>query len=222
MEKKLMIKRGTRLYKFLASDLSHATYTGKEAKHDTLRTALRFIDQGYKVEATFSLEALYLQIRDELKREVSEEILLEQTLARKPERMTDGVYPKWTHYKIDPPQEWNGEKIKALRKKMRASVASFAKLFGVSSSNVNEWEAGNAIPKKSSWRLFDIFDYDPWAPMKFGFMTLIPKKDRPRFGPAPKPKKEVEELNGLHSCEEEIQKLLSSLLEAIENEHAGN
>ena len=209
MEKELRILRSNREYKFYGNDLTQGTFIGKEAMHETLRNALRFIDQGYKVTASFSLEALYLKIRDELKKEISEEILLEQTQARKPEKMT-GIYPIWTHYQFDPPTKWTPERIKSLRMRMKASRASFGKIVGVTGASVELWERGAVTPYHTIWRFFDMLNYDPWTPLKYGFMTLIPKEKR-KIGGRKKADPEVIRQNELLQREEEIQGLVSSL-----------
>jgi putative transcriptional regulator len=58
------------------------------------------------------------------------------------------------------PRQYGSEDVRAVREKLGASQAVFAKLLGVSVKTVQAWEQGNAPPPMAR-RLLDVIDRDP-------------------------------------------------------------
>jgi putative transcriptional regulator len=56
------------------------------------------------------------------------------------------------------PQEYDSEKIRALRERLQLSQAALASVLGASASTVRQWEAGGKHPSGPSRRLLDILD----------------------------------------------------------------
>lgn len=58
------------------------------------------------------------------------------------------------------PREWTPEEVRAIREKLHASQAVFAKLLGASVKTVQAWEQGNA-PSPMASRLLECIDKNP-------------------------------------------------------------
>jgi putative transcriptional regulator len=56
------------------------------------------------------------------------------------------------------PQDYDAEKVRALRDRLRLSQAALADVLGASASTVRKWEAGDKHPSGPSRRLLDILD----------------------------------------------------------------
>lgn len=59
---------------------------------------------------------------------------------------------------LKPTQDYDAEKIRALRDRLHLSQAALADVLGASASTVRKWEAGDKHPSGPSRRLLDILD----------------------------------------------------------------
>lgn len=59
------------------------------------------------------------------------------------------------------PEPYTPEKVKAVRKKLRASQPLFAKFLGVSVKTIRHWEQGFSEPNKMACRFMDEISRDP-------------------------------------------------------------
>jgi DNA-binding transcriptional regulator YiaG len=81
--------------------------------------------------------------------------------------VTTGDYTGMTvrEVEIPDPRPFNVAEVRALRKKVGASIAVFAQLCGVSSKLVEHWEQGRRIPSPLARRLLERIDAGPAAYM---------------------------------------------------------
>jgi putative transcriptional regulator len=59
---------------------------------------------------------------------------------------------------LETTQDYDAEKVKALRQRLQLSQTVLAKALGASPSTVRKWEAGDKRPSGPSRRLLDILD----------------------------------------------------------------
>jgi putative transcriptional regulator len=65
------------------------------------------------------------------------------------------------HYEqrcLEPVRDYDAEKVKALRERLRLSQAALASALNASLSTVRQWEAGDKRPSGPSQKLLDIIE----------------------------------------------------------------
>lgn len=79
--------------------------------------------------------------------------------------VTTGDYTGMTvrEVEIPEPRTFAAADVRAVRKKLGASIAVFVKLCGVSSKLVEHWEQGRRLPSPLACRLLEKVDADPAA-----------------------------------------------------------
>jgi DNA-binding transcriptional regulator YiaG len=92
--------------------------------------------------------------------------------------VTTGDYTGMTvrEVEIPDPRPFNAADVRALRKKVGASIAVFAQLCGVSSKLVEHWEQGRRIPSPLACRLLERIEADPAAYLE----SLIKRRELAR------------------------------------------
>lgn len=77
---------------------------------------------------------------------------------------TDSIPKRFTRRTVKlnlEPTPYDRERVKEVRKTLRASQAIFAQFLGVSVSSVRDWEQGAKSPRGSSCRIMDEILRDP-------------------------------------------------------------
>jgi len=74
-------------------------------------------------------------------------------------------------FKSKTPREYRANDVKRLRRTLKCSQSSFAKLLNISIKTVQSWESGRRVPSQAALRLLQIFD-DP----RMRSLMFSPKK----------------------------------------------
>lgn len=156
-------------YKFVSPQIDGAVYVPVDDLKGVLSQICRYIDEGFRIKAEFSMESF-------LGEAVS--AIFEETQDNFIEGMINGDYTlsgeshnvKWSEYVVKPPPEYKPEEIAGIRNRTKVSMRVFSNVIGVSERTIESWEQGRRHPTLMARRIIQMWDVDPLFPARFGMV----------------------------------------------------
>lgn len=79
------------------------------------------------------------------------------------------------HVRVTPPNAYDGERVRAIRRALNVSQRVFADLLNVNVGTVRSWEQGWRVPEGASLRLLNVAEQNPEALLKAMTPALTPR-----------------------------------------------